>query len=156
MLVSTGKAGNRNALPIETAAPEGLATEVATDSISTTAAPSVVTATTAPTDASAASGVKPVFVCLNEKAPYGLNIRVEPKVSSAYGGLIEWGVCFTVDGKAAGYPGWYHVTAGQEGSIEGFSVGVNESKYLLWVDGTYLESFGVDLDALPELDVPAE
>jgi hypothetical protein len=156
MFVSLGKAGNRNALPIETAAPEIQVTEVAADAATTTATPSAAEATTAPTEASSASGAKPVFVCLNEKAPYGLNIRVEPKVNSAYGGLIEWGVCFTVDGKAAGYPGWYHVTAGQEGSIEGFSVGVNESKYLLWVDGTYLESFGVDLDALPELDVPAE
>jgi len=155
MLVSSGKARNSNALPTETATPGLPATETPTEAMAANELPTSTSAATAvPTYASAVSGVEPVFVCLNEKAPYGLNIRVEPKVDAAYGGIIEWGACFTVDGKAAGYPGWYHVTAGQEGSVEGLSIGVDESKYLLWLNGTYLESFSVDLETLPEITVP--
>jgi hypothetical protein len=153
MLVSSGKAGT-SPLPVATVAPAVQATEAPTETVASTAAPSSTAA--APTVASTASGVKPVFVCLNEKAPYGLNIRVEPIIDAAYGGIIEWGACFTVDGKAAGYPGWYHVTAGQEGSTEGLSIGVDESKYLLWVNGEYLESFGVNLESLPEIEVPTK
>jgi hypothetical protein len=154
ILVSAGKAGNNSTMPAVTVAPEAQVTDVPTEAVASTAAPSNTAA--APTVASTASGVKPVFVCLNEKAPYGLNIRVEPKVESAYGGIIEWGACFTVDGKAAGYPGWVHVTAGQEGSTEGLSIGVDEGKYLLWVNSMYLESFGVDLELLPEIEVPTK
>jgi len=153
MLVSSGKAGN-SPTPVATIASEAQVTEAPTKAAVSAAAPSSTAAI--PTVASTASGMKPVFVCLNEKAPYGLNIRVEPQVDSAYGGLIEWGACFTVDGKAAGYPGWVHVTAGQEGSVEGLSIGVDESKYLLWVDSMYLESFGVDLESLPEIAVPTK
>jgi hypothetical protein len=99
-----------------------------------------------------ATTVSSLFVCLNEKTQVGYNIRVAPRKDAAFGGLLNWGACFTVDGKAAGFPGWYHVTKGQDGQV-GVEISVNEDTYQLWVDGYYLESFGESLDALPDVAV---
>lgn len=154
MLVSAGNARNNNTTPAMTAVPEATETD-APKIVETTAAPTDMTTATVTADAPVVSGqAESIFVCLNEKAPYGLNIRVEPQVAAAYGGIIQWGSCFTVDGQAAGYPGWYHVTPGQEGIAIGVSIGVNENNTLLWVSGEYLESFGVDLETLPAIQVP--
>ena len=156
MLVSAGNTRNMNTTPAETAVPEATETDVPTV-VETTTIPTEMTTATETADEPVISGqAEPIFVCLNEKAPYGLNIRVEPQVAAAYGGIIQWGSCFTVDGQAAGYPGWYHVTPGQEGIAIGVSIGVDESKYLLWVSGEYLESFSVNLGTLPALEVPEQ
>ena len=152
MLVSAGNARANNTILAETAVPEATETDVP-EVAKTTAIPTEM-ATVTTSEPVISVQTEPIFVCLNEKAPYGLNIRVEPQVDSAYGGIIQWGSCFTVDGKAAGFPGWYHVTPGQEGIAIGVSIGVDENKALLWVNGEYLESFGVNLEILPALEVP--
>ena len=78
-------------------------------------------------------------------------MRVFPTDSSAFGGKIQAGACFVVDGKSSKYPGWYHYQKGQE--AYGVEVSVNQDTYQLWVKGYYLESFGNDLTALPEIEV---
>lgn len=113
----------------------------ATPTIEPTAA-ATITATT----------VSSLFVCLNEKTQVGYSIRVAPRKDAAFGGLLNWGTCFTVDGKAAGFPGWYHVAKGQDGQV-GVEINVNEDAYQLWVDGYYLESFGENLEVLPDIIV---
>ncbi len=124
-----------------------------------TAEPATATATPAPTQTPLPTAtitptpVGPVFVCLNENTRVGYSFRVAPRKDAAFGGEAQWGSCFTVDGKAQGFPGWYHVTIGQEGTVIGVSIDVDETKILLWVDGYYLESFGVDLETLPEIEV---
>jgi hypothetical protein len=115
------------------------------------------TATFAPTATAeptvTATPVGPIFVCLNENTTVGYSMRVAPSKDAAFGGQLQWGSCFTVDGKAAGVTGWYHVTPGQEGNTIGLEIDVDETKVQLWVDGYYLESFGVDLETLPEIIV---
>jgi len=124
-----------------------------------TVEPATATATEAPTETAVPTAtmpptpVGPIFVCLNEKTQVGYSFRVAPRKDAAFGGQAQWGSCFTVDGKAKGYPGWYHVTTGQEGTVIGVSIDVDETKVQLWVDGYYLESFGVDLETLPEIEV---
>jgi hypothetical protein len=117
-----------------------------------TPAPSA-TATVEPTAEATATPVGPIYVCLNENTQVGYSMRIAPRKDALFGGELQWGACFTVDGQAAGVPGWYHVTRGQEGSTIGLSIDVDESKYQLWVDGYYLESFGEDLTTLPEVTV---
>ncbi len=130
-----------------------IATATATKEPATATATLEPTGTPLPTATITATPVAPIFVCLNEKTQVGYSFRVAPRKDAAFGGQAQWGACFTVDGQAKGYPGWYHVTEGQEGKAIGVSIDVDETKVQLWVDGYYLESFGVDLETLPEIEV---
>ena len=150
MLVSKGVAMNQPMAPEQPSQMPILAA---------TAVPVTATATPAPTDIAVPTAtitptpLGPIFVCLNENTRVGYSFRVAPRKDAAFGGEAQWGSCFTVDGKAKGYPGWYHVAIGQEGTVIGVSIDVDETKIQLWVDGFYLESFGVDLETLPEIEV---
>lgn len=129
------------------------ATAAATKEPATATATLEPTGTPLPTATITATPVGPIFVCLNEKTQVGYSFRVAPRKDAAFGGEAQWGACFTVDGKAKGFPGWYHATVGQEGKVVGVSIDVDETRVQLWVDGYYLESFGVDLETLPEIGV---
>lgn len=126
-------------------------TAMATDTAAPTTEPTTTpTAAAATEPTSAAASVMEIFVCLNENTQVGYNLRVAPADDAAFGGLLDWGACFTVDGRAAGTPGWYHIARGQDGQA-GVAIDVDEDVYQLWVKGYYLESFGNDLEALPEI-----
>jgi hypothetical protein len=149
MLVSIGRSQSQPMATVQpTAAP--IVTAAATVTATATEAP---TETALPTATVTATPVGPIFVCLNENTQVGYSFRVAPRKDALHGGEAAWGACFTVDGKAKGFPGWYHVTIGQEGTAIGVSIDVDETKVQLWVDGYYLESFGVDLETLPEIEV---
>lgn len=153
ILMFTGNANTQPsaAMPAGNTPPQ-MATEMPLATVTEVPATATVEVTSAPTSAPVATTVSSIFVCLNENTQVGYNIRVAPSKDAAFGGLLNWGACFNVDGKAAGYPGWYHFAKGQKGTI-GVTIDVNEETYQLWVDGYYLESFGNDLEALPEIAV---
>ena len=91
MLVSAGNARANNTILAETAVPEATETDVP-EVAKTTAIPTEM-ATVTTSEPVISVQTEPIFVCLNEKAPYGLNIRVEPQVDSAYGGKIGRASC---------------------------------------------------------------
>lgn len=150
MLVSKGGAMNQPMAPVQPSQMPSLAATVTAEPATATQAP---TKTLLPTATMPPTPVGSIFVCLNEQTQVGYSFRVAPRKDAAFGGQAQWGACFTVDGKAKGFPGWYHVTTGQEGTAIGVSIDVDETKIQLWVDGYYLESFGVDLETLPEIEV---
>jgi hypothetical protein len=153
---NTASSANNNLAPVSGTPPAGAmpmpvenatATETTTTTVTAT-----VAATSTPEPTIKATAVAEIFVCLNEKTRVGYNLRVAPADDAAFGGLLDWGACFTVDGRAAGTSGWYHIARGQDGQV-GVAVDVDESVYQLWVKGYYLESFGNDLESLPEIEV---
>jgi hypothetical protein len=152
MLVSSDAAQPGPAAGGSTPPPMAATTAVTAVPATETPVPSS-TATVEPTAEPTTTPVGPIYVCLNENTQVGYSMRIAPRGDALFGGQLQWGACFTVDGQAAGVPGWYHVTRGQEGSTIGLSIDVDENKYQLWVDGYYLESFGEDLTTLPEITV---
>lgn len=132
--------------------PPAMGQAAATETTAATTAVPTTMATATPEPTATAEVVDSIYVCLNENTRIGYNPRIAPADDALFGGKIDWGSCFYVDGKAAGYPGWYHLTRGQDGTV-GVEIDVNEDVYQLWVKGYYLESFGNDLEALPEITV---
>jgi len=152
MLASSSRAAAPAQMTTEQLQPQATILPTKVPATATTAV--IPTSTLEPTAIATAAPAEPIFVCLNENARWGYRPRMAPRLDAEFGGDIEWGSCFTVDAKAAGYPGWYHLTVGQEGNVIGVSIGVDEVLFPLWIEGTYLESFGVNLDTLPEMEVP--
>jgi gas vesicle protein len=127
------------------------ATETATETI--TPEP-LLTSTPIPTATATVEVTASMVVCLNYDIQVGINIHNFPSNDSKNIGSIPAAACFTVDGKNAGYEGWYHMADNQQG-FGSITIWGKEDANGLWVNGANFDKSAADLSTLPEVAVAA-
>jgi hypothetical protein len=105
-----------------------------------------------PSNTPTAVVVSEVVVCLDYNRQVGESIRVAPNDTANWAGSIPAAACFTIDGRASAFPGWYHLAKGQNG-LGGIIISTDETTHQLWVNGQHFMSTSVDLNSLPDITV---
>ena len=141
----------------------GVSTTTAGEVIAaTTAAPTdepsitpTIAATETPEPTATTETISRLVVCLDADIIMGLYVRDIPSGSGNITGTVPAAGCFTINGRSAANPGWYHMAPGQSG-YGGIQIYVDDSVTDLWIYAVNIDATESNLNRLQDIVVVPE
>ncbi len=128
----------------------------------TTAAPTsqptiapTIDATETPEPTATTETISRLVVCLDADIIMGLYVRDIPSESGNITGTVPAAGCFTINGRSAANPGWYHMAPGQSG-YGGIQIYVDDSLIDLWIYAVNIDATESNLNRLQDIVVVPE
>jgi hypothetical protein len=128
------------------------ATETPQPTVSITPA---ATETPEPTTAPTVDVISRLVVCLDADVVMANYLYDIPSDTGKITGTIPAAGCFTINGRSAANPGWYHLAPGQDG-FGGINIYVDDSTTDLWVYTVNIDATESNLNRLQDIVVTPE
>jgi hypothetical protein len=115
----------------------------------------IIAATETPEPTATTDTISRLVVCLDADvilAKYLYNI---PSESGSITGTVPAAGCFTINGRSAANPGWYHLAPGQDG-FGGVQIYVDDNVIDLWIHTDNIDATEANLNRLQDIVVTPE
>jgi hypothetical protein len=143
-------------LPGAAATDASAAAAAATETPEPTASePTAATETPEPTTASTVDTISRLVVCLDADVIMANYLFDVPSESGKITGTVPTAGCFTINGRSAANPGWYHLAPGQDG-FGGINIYVDDSVTDLWIYTVNIDATESNLNRLQDIAVTPE